>query len=328
MPIHVDDMIPTGKPESAILHFEGEIGKAFKTKNMGATTWYSGCSFTRTDFGYTMDQRAYALKLIARENMEDCKASYVPMKPGATRNLLQALVDNRCGTKGQIKAARSIIGGVAWLANVTRYDLKFGHGILSRVMHIADHEVIDAAKDCLRYIKTYPDIGIAYYKGCANPNQIMAYVDTDFAMDPVERKSTTSYAMFMNGGLVSWYSKLQRRTAGSTPHAEYTGLDKVAGEVYWARNWMAEVGYPQTGPTPIYIDNNAARQTAVSPGMNAAASKAWEIHLHRCRQFQQDGVINVLRVDSERNLADMGTKALLRPELEAFRDAAQYRVVR
>ena len=61
-------------------------------------------------------------------------------------------------------------------------------------------------------------------------NSVVGYVDSDYASNIDDRKSTTSYVFTLLGGPVCWRSTLQSLVAVSTTEAEYMVVAKAAKE--------------------------------------------------------------------------------------------------
>jgi hypothetical protein len=63
-----------------------------------------------------------------------------------------------------------------------------------------DHLVV--AKRILRYLQGTLDFGLVIPRSA--PMQLVMYTDADWAGYPDTRRSTSGYAVFLGGSLVSW----------------------------------------------------------------------------------------------------------------------------
>jgi hypothetical protein len=61
------------------------------------------------------------------------------------------------------------------------------------------------------------------------------YSDADWASDPTDRRSTTSYYFLLGDSLISWRSKKQSVVASSNTEAEYRALVDTTFEILWLR---------------------------------------------------------------------------------------------
>ncbi len=57
------------------------------------------------------------------------------------------------------------------------------------------------------------------------PDDLIGFADNNLAKDPKDRKLVIGYCFFLNGAIVSWYSKKQRTISTSIMEAEYIALE-------------------------------------------------------------------------------------------------------
>jgi len=86
--------------------------------------------------------------------------------------------------------------------------------------------------------------------------QILAFVDSSWADDKNNRRSSMAYYLFMNNATFSWRATLLQNTALSTTEAELMALAGCCCEIVWARKLALELGFPQLKPTDAYEDNS------------------------------------------------------------------------
>ena len=73
----------------------------------------------------------------------------------------------------------------------------------------------------LRYILNTVDVGLVFQHDGSLGQQMIGYVDSDYAGDLDKCRSTTGYVFTLAGGPISWRSTLQSTVAVSTIEAEY-----------------------------------------------------------------------------------------------------------
>jgi hypothetical protein len=90
-------------------------------------------------------------------------------------------------------------------------------------------------KHLLRYIKKTKEEKLTLGRGKNTDLQLEVFVDADLGGDIETRKSTTGVIAMMNGGAVSWESKLQKSVALSTMEAEFMALALGVKEALWIK---------------------------------------------------------------------------------------------
>ena len=90
------------------------------------------------------------------------------------------------------------------------------------------------------------------------PFEPEGFVDAAHANDLRNRRSTTGYAFLLAGGAISYRCKTQSLTATSSTEAEFLAAVTAAKHAKYLRAILTELGFPPSGPTPIYEDNMSA----------------------------------------------------------------------
>ncbi|XP_057740475.1 uncharacterized mitochondrial protein AtMg00810-like [Arachis stenosperma] len=78
--------------------------------------------------------------------------------------------------------------------------------------------------------------------------RIAAYSDSDYGVDPDDRKSIVGFCVFLERNLVSWSSKKQGSVARSSTEAEYRVMADLVAELIWIKNLMVEFRIPLSTP--------------------------------------------------------------------------------
>ncbi|XP_019157470.1 PREDICTED: uncharacterized protein LOC109154046 [Ipomoea nil] len=115
----------------------------------------------------------------------------------------------------------------------------------------------------LQYLTfTRPDLSYAVNRLC------------DWAGCPVDRKSTSGFAVYLGDNLISWLSKKQRTVARSSTEAEYKALADVSAEVTWVVSLLRELGLHSGKPATLWCDNLRATYLCANPVFHAR-TKHW-----------------------------------------------------
>jgi len=163
------------------------------------------------------------------------------------------------------------------------------------------------AKRCLRYLISTPRLGILFPCDAQPQPGLVAYVDSDWANDPKDRKSTTGYVTYYNGAPISWVSALQSIVALSSTAAEYVALTDCCREIHYLRDLLEFFRRAELEPTPIFEDNQGAIDLSKN-SIHHRRSKHIDVRYHWIRQSQRLGIVLARKVDTSANIADIFTK--------------------
>ena len=125
---------------------------------------------------------------------------------------------------------RQMVGSLMYPTNM-RPDICFAVNTLSQYLKDPRHVHLTAAKHILRYLKGTVDYGLKY-KADQRIN-LEGYVDSDWAVSAIDRKSTSGCFFSMGSGVISWFSRKQSYVALSTAEAEYLTACSASCEVVW-----------------------------------------------------------------------------------------------
>ena len=158
------------------------------------------------------------------------------------------------------KKYASLVG--AQLFHVGNFSAEACHAvsIFSRSLANPGQEHWKAALHCLHYLRGR--VGKRFKFGnrrAARPlrRELHAYVDADFANCATTRRSQTGFVIYFRGTPVSFCSRRQASVSLSTTDAEVRAATECTRELLYLRRLVADLGYKQSGPTPVFEDNKA-----------------------------------------------------------------------
>ena len=190
---------------------------------------------------------------------------------------------------------------------VTQYSTGYGNAHWTTVKWI------------FRYIKGTADYTLVlggYDNDLSGRNvRLTGACDADWANDLDDRRSTTGYLFYINGGCISWQIRKQTSVATSSTQAEYQALSTATKEAVWLRELLNELRYAQTDPTPIYQDNQSTIALAYNP-VNHGRTKHIDIQHHFIRECVENRTICLEYLPTKRMTVDVLTKALPRTKFE------------
>ncbi|GJV24480.1 putative ribonuclease H-like domain-containing protein [Tanacetum coccineum] len=139
-----------------------------------------------------------------------------------------------------------------------------------------------------------------------SPFELETFSDSDYAGASLDRKSTTGGCQFLGRRLISWQCKKQTIMANSTTEAEYVAAAHCCGQVLWIQNQMMDYGFNFMN-TKIHIDNESTI-CVVKNLVYHSRTKHIEIRHHFIRDCYEKRLIDVLKIHTDSNVADLLTK--------------------
>ena len=208
---------------------------------------------------------------------------------------------------------RRAIGQLQHLSVRTRPDITFAVQKLSQFMSHPKKLHWKALFTILRYLVGTVRKGLVF--SSRNIEQLVAFVDADWAGCPRTARSTSGYILMLAGAPIAWKSSLQTITALSTMEAEYVAACLCAQEVLWMRGLLDEIGFTPSGPTILHEDNQSCIVYSEVPKFRSS-TKHIPIKFHFVRDQVALGNVILRYCESSRQLADVLTKPLARQAFE------------
>ncbi|GJU93300.1 hypothetical protein Tco_1318056 [Tanacetum coccineum] len=187
----------------------------------------------------------------------------------------------------------------------SRPDIMFAVCACARFQVNPKSSHLHAVKRIFRYLKGQPKLGLWYPKD--SPFDLVAYTDSDYAGASLDRKSTTGGCQFLGCRLISWQCKKQTVVANSTTEAEYIAASNCCGQVLWIQNQLLDYGY-NFMQTKIHIDNESTICIVKNPVFHSK-TKHIEIRHHFIRDSYEKKLIQMIKIHTDQNVADLLTKA-------------------
>ena len=122
----------------------------------------------------------------------------------------------------------------------------------------------------------------------------------------------------MNGGPISWSSRLQKVTAQSTAEAEIHAATELVKELVHLKLLLNEIGLRGNEQIPVHEDNQAC--ILMGNGMKSSrTAKHYEVRLRLLQESIQGKVIKFHYCTTEDQIADAFTKPLDEEKFAKFR---------
>ncbi|GJT15816.1 putative ribonuclease H-like domain-containing protein [Tanacetum coccineum] len=296
--VYVDDIIFGSTKKSLCTEFEKMMHKKFQICSMGELTFFLGLQVKQKEDGIFISQDKYVTKILKKFGFTDVKTASTPMETQ------KPLLKREDGEEVDVHLYRSMIGSLMYLTS-SRPDIMFAVCACARYQINLKVSHLHAVKIIFRYLKVQPKLGLWYPKD--SPFDLVAYTDSDYAGASLDRKSTTGGCQFLGCRLISWQCKKQTVVANSITEAEYVAASSCCGQVLWIQNQLLDYGY-NFMHTKIYIDNESTICIVKNPVFHSK-TKHIEIRHHFIRDSNEKKLIQMIKIHTNKNVADLLTKA-------------------
>ncbi|GJV34469.1 putative ribonuclease H-like domain-containing protein [Tanacetum coccineum] len=296
--VYVDDIIFGSTKRSWCDEFETLMKSRFQMSSMGELTFFLGLQVKQKEDGIFISQDKYVAEILKKFDFVSVKTASTPIETQ------KPLVKDEEASDVDVHLYRSMIGSLMYLT-ASRPDIMFAVCACSRFQVNPKTSHLSAVKRIFRYLKGKPKLGLWYPR--VSSFDLEAYSDSDYAGANLDRKSTTGGCQFLGKRLISWQCKKQTIVATSTTKAEYVAAANCCGQVLWIQNQMLDYGFNFMN-THIYIDNESTICIVKNPIFYSKTNHI-AIRHHFIRDAYEKKLIQVLKIHTDDNVADLLTKA-------------------
>jgi hypothetical protein len=130
-------------------------------------------------------------------------------------------------------------GSLNYLATISRPDISFAVSKACSFNSRPTESSWNLVKRIFCYLIGTENLVLTFQKD--GNNDIEGFVDSDWATNLDNRKSTTGYVFKFAGAAIAWMSKGQKTVALSSTKAEFMALGLAASEAMFLRNITSEI---------------------------------------------------------------------------------------
>ncbi|GJR53646.1 putative ribonuclease H-like domain-containing protein [Tanacetum coccineum] len=267
--VYVDDIIFGSTKKSMCTEFEECMHKRFQMSSMGELTFFLGLQVKQQPNGIFISQDKYVADILKKFVFLSIRIATTPIESN------KPLVRDEDGVDVDVHVYRSMIRSLMYLT-ASRPDIMFIVYACARFQVTPKASHLNAVKRIFRYLKHQPKLGLWYPRD--SPFELEAYSDSDYGGASLDRKSTI----------------------------EYVAAANCCGQVLWIQNQMMDYGFNFMN-TKIHIDNESTISVIKNPVAHSR-TKHIEIHFHFIRDCYEKRLIEVIKIHTDSNVADLLTK--------------------
>ena len=303
--IHVDDTYVCGSNQGVIDQLFDVLRKKFEITTKDVVDSYIGIKHERLENG---DLKLTQPKLLSKlfkvwEINEDNKDKY-PSK--------QYISDKIIGARELIDRIMylTLLGGLIYMLK-TRPDIGFAVSWAATKSTAPDTVDWLELKTILHYLYNTRTYGLVLEQLPKGSKLVLqACVDASYLTHKDSHSHTSYNLKFGSRGTCFSKSMKQSTIATSSTHAETIACFTLIKDIIFVEYICKEIGRPIELPVTILEDNDALITLMTQDGGISKRTKHFLMLIHYCREQVKSGLIRVEHVDSEKNIADIGTKAI------------------
>jgi hypothetical protein len=323
--LYVDDTLMVIRDPTILNELKSVIKRRFKIRDLGPSEWVLKMRVKRDRSSgvISLDQSAYSADLLRQYQMIDCRPVATPFVDDIDHSGSGDAAGSQPLPEGN--SYRAAVGSLLHLVIGTRPDIAYAVSQASRHCQAPTEFHWTKVKRIFRYLAGTISLGLRFTRASLlsvtsgpvfspwDPTliRVRAHVDSDWGGDVSTRCSTTGFIIWLGDMPLVWRSKLQPCAALSSTEAEYVAASACAQEVVWLRQLLEEIGYSQPIPTVLFEDNAGCIALSKNPS-SSGRTKHIAIRYHFLRFQVQQMTIQLMKVSTSDNTADMLTKALLK----------------
>lgn len=229
----------------------------FKMKDLGQVTTYLGVDIKYEKNKIELSQEKYIEKIAKEFEVTNSNRKRTPMEKG---------LDIKLCEKNDSTGFQSLIGALLYISTGTRPDVSYSVGYLSRYQNYCTKEIFKYGLRILIYLYHTKSESLIFEK--CNEDAIVAYVDSDWAADTNDSKSTTGFVIYGRGCPVLWRSIKQKNVSRSSTFAEYYALAECVDEVLFVKELLTFLDNRDSVLTGIIFEDNSSTKSIAEKGIH------------------------------------------------------------
>ena len=303
--LYVDDLFLVGMKLVNIQEVKKGLFREFKMKDLGEARFLLGIEIRRQENGdVLLVQERYARDVLVRFSMVGCKSVSTPLELGSKLEVSQQPTTDEGKAEMIDVPYRSAIGSLMYLSTCTRPDISAAVSELSKFSQNPGLAHWEGVKRVMRYVSGTVSDGLLYKRGAQV--EVWGYSDSSHASEKETSRGRAGYIFMSAGAAISWRSSMMKVVTHSSCESEYVGLSEAGNEALYLQQLQGEM---KIGKECVLLfgDNESSLKLAMNPVFHQR-SKHILLRYHSLRERVENGIIELGKVDTGLNAADMMTK--------------------
>jgi hypothetical protein len=309
--IYVDDVLFLGANKKDISSLKEHFMQIWECRDLGNMQEFLHMCIVKLKGHILIDQVDYLHKVLQCFKLVNAKTVPTPLPEG-----YQPLPNKDPPNLELCSQFQQVIGLLLYIMIGTRPDIAYAVTKLSQFAANPNKDHLDRVMYICRYLLGTSDYALVY--NGKSDGGLLAYADSDWASDPITRKSTTDYLVKLANGVFCWNSRAQKSIALSSTEAEYMLLSDTSRQLVWIQSLFEEISII-LAPIPLCGDNQGSIFLASNP-VQEKCIKHIDICYHYIHEVIHTKKIELFFIEGSENPADLFTKNLGRIKFQKFRE--------
>jgi hypothetical protein len=228
----------------------------------------------------------------------------VPRTPAEPGSVLIVTDEDKSESEEMMSKYRTGVGKLLHMMRWSRPGTLNAVRELSRFLQKCTVESYEAMLRTMRYCVGTPERGLFL-----NPNkfwdgskdfvfEITGKADTEYAKDPLTRRTVGGRVVYLNGSPISFTSKMQRIVALSVTESEYIEATECAQDMLFAMRVMNEMQLKVKLPMVLEVDNQGAVDIA-NNWSSTGRTRHMDVRLKFLRELKEADILHVTWISGD-----------------------------
>ena len=306
----VDDLLNLGNKEDVLKEKE-EMKERFECDDVGEAKEYIGCKLTRKGNSLKLTQPVLIQSFEDEFDLPKEKFE-TPAAPGS---ILVEEGEDKYVSKEEMQIYRRGVGKLLFLTRWSRPDIYNAVRECSRFGGRTTEQHMKQMKRTMKFCVCTKDRGLTFSpkNGWDGRNKhkfrIVGESDSDYAKDPITRRSVSGWNVKLDDSVVSFKSKMMPVVALSVTEAELFAATACVQDMLYVKKVVESMGLEVELPMVLKVDNQGARDLMNNWSVGGRTRHV-EVKQYFIRDLKEAGWLVIEWIPTDEMTSDIFTKNL------------------